>query len=169
MNDREVCRSDVRCDLSSVGADRLSRLWPLVSTGEQGIAPSPLWDARDLAEILTLQLATPVDPPKDGPSASGAFAGTYHDLLFHPDPPAAPLNQVKESTKRWMSCDDGDLPREVAGVLYFAAVSAARLRGVGGVSTLPEETLRRGATWALAQPWLDASLTGLFRGLLGKG
>lgn len=167
MNDGGFATSEVHCDLSAVDAERLSRLWPAVSTGEPGASPSPQWDPVELAEILRLQLATPVDPRADA-TAAGSFTGTYHDLLFHPDPPVAPLLQVKECAKRMMSREGGELPREVAGVIYFAAVSAARLRGVQAVSELPDETLRRAAAWALRQPWLDASTTGLFKGMLAE-
>jgi hypothetical protein len=62
-----------------------------------------------------------------------------------------------------MTRPDGDLPREVAGVLYFAAILATRLRLGERISEIPDERLRQAARWALQMPWLDEGLAGLFR------
>lgn len=162
-------------DLSTIDPGRLSRLWSAVvppgSDGVGGRAPHEVAGPgavacdllpSDLAEILRHQLAALLDPPASfGPDGDAPI--TYGELLAVPAPPIAVLRRVKDWAKPMMSRDDGELPREVAGVLYFAAVAAARVRGAGPISDLPDERLRKGATWALRLPWFeDSGLVVLF-------
>jgi hypothetical protein len=147
-------------DLSGFDPTRLSRLW------SSAVSTAPAWEPAELAEALQLQLGLRVGRPP----AADDFDGTYRQLLVDPHPPMAALRRVKDWAKPMMSRDDGELPREVAGVLYFAAVAADRLRGSGSVSELPDERVRRGATWALRLPWLaEPMLTELFRAAAGIG
>ena len=59
---------------------------------------------------------------------------------------------------------DAILPREVAGVIYFAVVVTAHMRCPGvGISDLADEQLGKGAAWALKQSWLDSALNSMFQ------
>lgn len=73
------------------------------------------------------------------------------------------LRRVKEWAKPQMARNDGEVPREVAGVIYFAAILRARLRFMERLSKLDDGRLRDAATWAQRQPWLDDELRELFR------
>ena len=121
-----------------------------------------------MAEGLRLQLAAPLGPPVADPDAgSGRDGGggpcTYADLFAHAAPPTDVLRRVKDWAKPQMARHDAELPREVAGVIYFAAIVADRVRGTGTISELTDDRVRQGAKWALRLPWLDPGLADLFR------
>jgi hypothetical protein len=73
------------------------------------------------------------------------------------------LGHVKDWAKLQMCRNDGDVPREVAGVIYFAAILSARVRFGERLSQLDDERLRAAAVWGQRQPWLDDELGELFR------
>jgi hypothetical protein len=54
------------------------------------------------------------------------------------------------------------VPAEVATVIYYASIVAARVRLGRRISDLDEAALRRGVEWTLAQPWLDAAMRAMF-------
>jgi len=141
-----------------VDAARLSRLWP-----GAGLDLAGAWRPGDAADALRHQLAAPLDAAAPAGPA-GPPPRTYADLLMRDtDPPAEQLRRVKDWAKPFMSRDDGEVPREVAGVLYFAAILAARLRRQR-ISGLPDDRLRQAALWALRLPWLDPGLAVVFQG-----
>src|SRR5687768_10590892 len=112
---------DDQTDLSQAGVESLSQLWPGAGLGTAGG-----WRQSDLGDVLCHQLAAKLDL---GSPEGCVSPQTYGDLLLRdPTPSVEALRQVKEWAKPFMSRDDGDVPREVAGVLYFAAIFAARLR-----------------------------------------
>lgn len=132
------------------------------------------WGSADLAGLLRHQLSVPLrgelsrlglSPPKCS-STSGGHPGdsrpTFADVLTAPSPPLDLLGLVKEFGK---VCDqDGDypLPAQVAAVLYYAAVAAARVRQGKRISRLSDSELRGGVEWALRQSWMDPRLRPLF-------
>jgi hypothetical protein len=76
----------------------------------------------------------------------------------------AALRGLKNWAKPQMSRDDGDVPREIAGVLYYAAILRARVRFGERLSELNDDRLRGAAAWAEHRPWLDDDqLKELFR------
>jgi hypothetical protein len=93
------------------------------------------------------------------PAAPGTRAAqTFREILLtnRPAPEALPaLRQIKDWAKPQMSCYDGEVPREVAGVIYFAAILSARARFGERLSELGDDRLRAAAAWAQRQPWLD--------------
>ena len=160
--------------LSEVDPGRLRLLWPHASAASAGgpaavccpevvdLAPA------DFADSLRHQLAAPLDPQPDLGVDDDDAPITLADLLAHPAPPAEPLRRVKDWAKPHMGEHGGELPREVAGVLYFAAVAADRVRGSGRVSELSNDQVAAGAAWALRLPWLDAGAAELFRAAIAK-
>jgi hypothetical protein len=76
--------------------------------------------------------------------------------------PAA-LRRLKDWAKPHMSpAATEEVPREVAGVLYFAAILSARLRLGERISDLSDDRLRGAARWAGQLPWVDVELAQLF-------
>jgi hypothetical protein len=148
--------------LSHLDAARLSRIWP----GEDD-AP-----AAALRRLLAVPLAALAQPPGAGhaPDAGAAPAdagrvgpATVGELLAHAAPSLELLRQVKDWARPAMTRDDPELPRQAAGVLYFAAIVAARARAGEWITDLPYEHVRQGARWALGRPWLGEPMAGLFR------
>src|SRR5688572_27287258 len=98
-------------DLSHAGVNSLSQLWPGAGLGTSGE-----WRPSDLGDVLRHQLAATLDL---GHADGCASPRTYGDVLLRDAPPSVEaLIRVKEWAKPFMSRDDGDVPREVAGVLY---------------------------------------------------
>jgi hypothetical protein len=167
--------------LSSADAGRLSRLWPRPGGGDDGAGegssalggagvvpesdlPPESWGEQDLAAVLRHQLAAPLR--EAGAKPRGEIV-TLGDLLTHPAPPEDLLRRVKKWAKAGMP-EDAEaggfpLPREVAGVLYFAAVAAALVRGGQPIARLEGPGVIKGARWALARRWLDEATASLFR------
>src|SRR6185437_13333535 len=110
---------------------------------------------------------TPPPPTQPlSPSASAPRTGpatTLAALLSDPAPPVEALRRVKEWAKPAMQGYADDLPREVAGVIYFAAIHAALARAGERITHLTDASLRKGARWALRRPWLDPECAGVFR------
>jgi hypothetical protein len=167
--------------LSSVDPERLSRLWPRADrlragnsegANDAGESARPLlanvrWESGELGDVLRHQLAASFDTGDDGHEQRFAVAGTtgatpmprpattFAALLSDPSPHVEALRRVKEWAKPAMQGYADDLPREVAGVIYFAAIHAALARAGQRITHLPDGTLRKGAKWALRRPWLD--------------
>jgi hypothetical protein len=153
-------------DLSSIDPGRLSRLWSqalpadrVAVTNSTAAAP-PVWTTDELCKALRLQLSYLVPQAMAG---THAIPITFGQLLTHPTPDVGLLRRLKDWAKPMMVRDDAELPREVAGVLYFAAVAAARLRCPDWpISDLSPSGILKGTNWALGREWLDASLIPLF-------
>ena len=136
---------------------------------------SEAWDASDLAAILKHQLQTPVDidlgtlPAEVAPKvhaladADGLTLRNFNDLFLHPHPPLHLLRLVKDFAKRNRVHTRSAIPPEVATVIYYAAIVVASMRCRQKISGLEPLELLKGIEWALAQPWLDPSLRGLFK------
>jgi hypothetical protein len=148
--------------------EQLSRL--LDSDGLAGRA----WSPEDLQALLRHQLAAPiaVDLASLGPAlaaqlkaladAHGLLLKSFADLFVHPHPPLELLRLVKDFAKAHRASPTGALPPEVASVLYFAAIGVAQLRLGQRISSLPDEALRQGCSWALDQSWVDARTKEIF-------
>ena len=146
--------------LTYADATVLSKIWPGKDLG------SP-WLPDELGAVLRHQLGAILDVGPSQEPAVNKKPATYADLLLRDAaPPLEILRGVKDWAKPFTFRADGDLPREVAGVLYYAAILAARLRADARISELDDALLARAARWALRLPWLDASLAQLFRDAL---
>ena len=144
-------------DLSAADASQLTRLWPR-SPGGGGGSP---WGPEDLGPLLRHQLASPV------PAASGPRAALILREAFFSELPAVEVLPLLRSVKDWskpqMSRDDGEVPRQVAGVIYFGAILLARIRFGERISDLDDKRLFAAAQWATGLKWLDPELMGFFR------
>lgn len=139
----------------------------LASMFEISAVPARLWRGEDLAAVLRHQLAAPL--AVDLATLRGVTAEqvsqlaasaepplhTFHDLLHHRAPPLELLEMTKRFAKRARRNPAGAVPEEVAGVLYFGSILAARARCGARISGLGEGQLREGIRWVLAQRWID--------------
>jgi hypothetical protein len=133
-----------------------------------------LWEPQELAALLRHQLAAPLE--LDLRSAGTASAEevqkfsaapeapirTFSELLRHPAPPIKLLIFVKDFAKATRQDPAAALPKEIAAVLYFAAIVLARRLCARRITHLSEDEVRAGVEWVLAQPWVDQETRVLF-------
>jgi hypothetical protein len=136
--------------------------------------PGREWPPEDLQAFLRQQLAAPISVNLDGlrpalaaqlkglTGAQGLLLKSFADLFIHPHPPLELLVLVKDFAKAQRASPAGALPREVASVLYFAAIAVSRLRLGQRISSLPDAALREGCAWALDQSWVDERMKAIF-------
>ena len=179
--------------LSHIDPERLSRLWPQAGLSRAGhgigspaahpvspAQPEPVvvrWEPAELGDVLRHQLAASLEFGEDaeehdlrftaaaqaGAAPAPRRAATLAALLSDPSPQVEALRRVKDWAKPAMQGYSDDLPREVAGVIYFAAIHAALARGGERITHLPDGSLRKGARWALRRPWLDPVCAAVLR------
>jgi hypothetical protein len=147
----------------------------LASMFEVARSPVRIWRSEELAAVLRHQLAAPL--PVDLGTLRGVTAEqvsrlgdaaeppirTFGDLLRHPAPPVELLEMTKRFAKRARRKPGSAVPEEVAGVLYFGSILAARTRCQHPISNLSENEMRRGIDWVVAQEWVDPATRALFR------
>ncbi len=95
---------------------------------------------------------------------------TYRALFTAADPPLDRLQSIKSRAKYGINADpsdqegpdaDGVLPREVATVVYYAALAAARVHAGVSITQLDDTAFRTGLHWALGHTWVDEPVRGL--------
>jgi hypothetical protein len=116
------------------------------------------WQPDELGAVLRHQLAAPLE--FDQASVGERFL-TIGDLLNHPSPPVALLQQLKRFAKAHAVDPNHLIPHEIAAVLYYAAICAARLRCGEGITALDVESLELGISQLLACSWLEDSIRSL--------
>jgi hypothetical protein len=132
-----------------------------VGAGAEGVS-----DFDELALLLRQQLSLPVSSlahPGGAPREESFRAvSSVGDALSDDRPQLGALQRIKEHAKSLRVAIPPAVPPEVASVLYYAAILAARVSLGMRVSTLDDATLRQGARWCLAQRWLDEPRRALF-------
>jgi hypothetical protein len=129
----------------------------------------PLWSEEDLAEILSHQLSTKLTTDLTRMPISDATQNelrdneqTFADLLCASQPSIDLLRAAKEFAKTSRSDPNSLLPTQVATMLYYATIVAARLRRDETISSLAAPELLSGIEWSLSRPWLRPPLPSLF-------
>jgi len=132
-----------------------------------GLGDQPVWQPEELAAILRHQMSAAVqfdlgalDAGLAGrlsklSSSQGLLLKSFADLFFHPHPPLELLRLTKEFAKAHKNHPDSPLPDEVATLLYFLSIVAARVRCGERITQLDDEALGRGIKRLLAQAWID--------------
>ena len=88
--------------------------------------------------------------------------GTFGDVLTAPNPSAESLEMIRRFAKRFRTGHSEGLPEEIATVLYYAAIAAARVRLGVSISKLTDAAITDGLRWSCHLPWLTESLKQLF-------
>ncbi len=140
--------------------EQLHRTSPAALLGllREGVTPSPdLWEAKDYAGIWQQQLRAPLITITHLPDASRdrGEVNCLAQLLDHPQPPAELLRLMVQHAKSCVVHRGGELPEEVARVLYFLLIGVAHERGIPDASSLSAERLGQGLAWAVGRDWLD--------------
>lgn len=126
------------------------------------------WSADDLRAILAHQLRVPLAFSRDTSAGAAAVPAAPEavrclgDLLSQAHPPVHALMLAKAAAKASLREPVGELPREVAQLLYYACTLAARLHAGQRISKLDDASLCRGVRWGLEQPWVDGRVRRLF-------
>ena len=85
-------------------------------------------------------------------------SATFRELLTSPQPSAEALGLVKNYAK-----GDGELPREVARVLYIATLARAFQVGCQSITTMPREALEREIRRCLTVQWLPEAIHSILK------
>ena len=132
------------------------------------------WKAEELASMLRHQLAAPLSMDLDPPGGEQTLTKICRDALAEHDgitfgqlfanvnPPLALLEMVKDFAKGQGQDPAERLPRDIASVLYLAAISAALLRCDARVTNLTDAALIKRLRWASDQPWVESNLASFF-------
>lgn len=134
------------------------------------------WSSSDLRAMLEHQLAAPlaceVDRlaelarcSREHVSSVVAECGcdTFADALRDGSPSASVLSMLKNCAKGAMA-SQGDLPRDVARVLYVLAIVRGRQAGMDGITSLGEANITRAVARCLTFGWLPDDIRDLLRG-----
>ena len=156
-------------DLTNANRDALAQLLSCKTDADS------VWSATDLHAILCHQLDADVefDLTHFGGVAKETLTSvrtlsadnqpcTFGQMLTSAEPPLEVLDMIRRFAKRLRTQESAGIPKEVATVLYYAAIAAARLRHGASLSKLDDEALRSGLNWGLEQTWLTEPLRALF-------
>src|SRR5437660_535407 len=144
-------------DQSGVDRSEAWRLAPLLEVGRD----EPRWRQRDMADLLAHQLRAPLlfDLGRLGSSneemvselsqCGGPRLSNFADLFKHPTPPLELIKLTKNFAKACDTAPEGQLPTEIATILYYASILVARLRHGCWITELKMRDIRRGIKWAL--------------------
>lgn len=139
------------------------------------------WSSSDLATILEHQLASPLIAELDrfaelsscskyqaSSIMSGCGSNSFGELIHSPAPSLSALILLKDYAKASLA-NEGDLPRDVARVLYVIVILRGRQIEAGVVSTLDDASLQREAYRCLTFGWLPENIRELLRRTISDG
>ncbi len=144
-------------DLSKTSPSQLALLMGLDET-------QSLWSEDDNVAIIHHLLDSPIPDI----SNSSTTTLTFGRLLAAHHPDVEHLRHVKEFAKSCRTNPQSELPQDIATVVYYAAIAAARLRCGHAISQLSVVELRDGINWALTRDWLPDPLKQLFQAATRK-
>jgi hypothetical protein len=139
----------------------------LANLFELKVEPARLWKPDELGAILEHQLGAPLrDSGLLLEAADGAWLPlgpivSFADVLRDPAPSLPLLEALVQTTDNWRGELDSPVPEEVATVLYFAAISAARVRLGDRISEHDNRSLAQKLHELTSLSWLDPATRGL--------
>jgi hypothetical protein len=142
-------------DLTKTSPSQLALLMGLDET-------QSLWSEDDNAAMILHLMDSPI------PGDPSTTSQTFGSLLAAHHPDVDHLRRVKEFAKSCRANPQSGLPEDIATVVYYAAIAAARLRRGHAISQLSVVELRDGINWALARDWLPDPLKRLFQAAAQK-
>jgi hypothetical protein len=136
------------------------------------------WFRNELGAMLTHQLGAPVESELFGQegaavrshveSVAGGSRLTFRDVLFTQATSVAWLVRVKEYAKARLERKDPCFPAELARVLYYGSVLAARQRFGEEITSLTDAEFRIGVEWVIQQDWIEDEVRDWFRSARGN-
>lgn len=133
------------------------------------------WSSSDLREIIEHQMATHLVSEVEVLATAGRMSRdqvlaivetsgcqTFRDLFSSRAPDAATLRLVKGAAKASLT-HDGNLPRDVARVLYVLAILYGRTASSPDLSSLDDATIERERRRCLTFGWLPEDIRALLR------
>ncbi|HZK80546.1 MAG TPA: hypothetical protein VFC46_05745 [Humisphaera sp.] len=138
------------------------------------------WAPAELGAVLRHQLAAPLEfdlrtiapggektiTDLTAAITSGPRPRSFGDLVVHPLPPLDLLRLMKDFSRSGRDTDS--LPKEVATVLYYTAISLALLRHSVRITELDNRALVKSIGWCLSQSWVDASVAAVLAEMRDK-
>lgn len=134
------------------------------------------WSSSDLGAMLEHQLATSLVAELDRLAEraeysredalsiiAGCRCSSFGDLLRADAPSSRALKMVKDYAKGALGTE-GDLPRDVARVLYVMAILRGRHVGIEAITSLDEASIVRETRRCLTFGWLPHDIRALLRG-----
>jgi hypothetical protein len=121
-------------------------------------SPTVSWREEEYVAILQHQLNVPLVTmhPK-------ICSNLTLRQVFETDAPLECLLACKDWAKFNLRIEDPPVPDAVSMILYYAAISKARLAYQQHLTSLDDAALIRGVQWCLDQKWLPSLLLDLFR------
>jgi hypothetical protein len=147
-------------DVGSVSGVSLAKLLPVGNQIEQ--RESPEWASEDRRCMLKHQLDAQllIDLGDTAEMQFPAFS-SFRDVVQAQRPPEELLRLIKHFAKGTVRDADTRSLREVATVLYYVALSQAKLAGYAEMSALPGEDFVAGIRSLLNEGWLDRDVRAL--------
>lgn len=129
--------------------------------------PGALWNVEELGAILKHQLAAAIVPELSkvnrqlndkSPPAIRNSEQTFGQALTDQKTPIELLKLIKDFGKIHWHSEKSGIPKEVAMVLYYAAIAHAMNHRHDSITKLSTESLRSGMQWVLDQDWVDEGI-----------
>ncbi len=159
----------MKLNWNKTGSLGVSRMVELIDLQPE---PRELWNHSEYRAVLDHLLSAKVLPDfarilselKDAQPTFELNADlTFGQALYNSESPIALLNLIKDFAKfHWHSQNSG-LPKEVAMVMYYAAIAAGLPRGRDAITTLPQESIKNGFGWVLAPDWVNDEIRSIIK------
>ncbi len=123
----------------------------------------PVWSPLELEAILDQQLALPATDFGLPQVAAEGSSPTLLDVLTILPSTSTEFIQIKHWAKSQATSPTPTIPHEVAKVLYFAALSSARISGHTRITHLPHRVLTVSLMDLVETGWISLPLRKLFQ------
>jgi len=139
--------------LTAIREDAMDELWTTSPDELRSLLTHYL--SRPIGFVLDNLDSTAAESVRTRAGAQGLLIQSLGDLLRHPHPPVELLEATKAFARAHRQAACKAMPSEVATVLYYASIVAARVGGGERISGLDDDQLRRGLLWVLDQTWIN--------------
>jgi DNA-directed RNA polymerase specialized sigma24 family protein len=139
--------------LAAIREDAMDDLWATSPEDLRSLLAHYM--SRPISFVLENLDSTAVENVRTRAGVQGLLVQSLGDLLHHRRPPVELLQATKAFARAHRQAACKAMPSEVATVLYYASIVAARVSGAQRISGLEDDQLRSGLLWVLDQTWID--------------